>query len=91
MNAEILDEISNETTPYTNFKFRLKNPDQSLDFTRMLETVFIENGMIAVSTEELIDRQRLKAMLSTFYFRIYGIRFICRHISFRSYFIQISS
>ena len=57
MNSEILNEISIKTTPYTNFKFRLKNPDKSLEFTRTLETVFIENGMIAVSTQELIDRQ----------------------------------
>ena len=57
MNSEILNEISIETTPYTNFKFRLKNPDKSLELTRTLETVFIENGMIAVSTQELIDRQ----------------------------------
>lgn len=57
MNSKILDEISDQTTPYTNFKFRMRDPQKAIEFTRTLETAFIENGMIAVSTEELIEQQ----------------------------------
>jgi len=59
MHHSVLTELSDKPIPFVDYKFRLTDPSRASEVTRLLETVFIEHGMTAVSIEdEIEDMQR---------------------------------
>ena len=58
MNSAVLVELSSKPVPFVDYKFRLADPSRAEEITRLLETVFIEHGMTARSTEEDIADNR---------------------------------
>ena len=58
MHYSVLEELSEKTVPFTDYKFRITDPSRADELTRLLETVFIDNGMTAKSTSESIDQEQ---------------------------------
>ena len=58
MHYSVLEELSEKTVPFTDYKFRITDPSRADELTRLLETVFIDHGMTAKSTLESIDREQ---------------------------------
>ena len=58
MNPAVLEELSDKPVPFVDYKFRLADPSRTAEITRLLETVFIEHGMLAKATvEEIAENQ----------------------------------
>ena len=60
MHYSVLEELSEKTVPFTDYKFRITDPSRADELTRLLETVFIDNGMTAKSTSESIDQEQVQ-------------------------------
>ena len=58
MHYSVLEELSEKTVPFTDYKFRITDPSRADELTRLLETVFIDHGMTAKSTLESIDQEQ---------------------------------
>ncbi len=58
MHYSVLEELSEETVPFTDYKFRITDPSRADELTRLLETAFIDHGMTAKSTLESIDQEQ---------------------------------
>ncbi len=48
--------FSAQPAPYTEYLFKLRDPAKAADLAPKLETAFLDNSMLAVSTKEEIDR-----------------------------------
>ncbi len=58
MHYSVLEEISEKTIPFTDYKFRITDPSRADELTRLLETAFIDHGMTAKSTSESIEQEQ---------------------------------
>ena len=58
MHYSVLEELSEKTVPFTDYKFRIADHSRADELTRLLETVFIDHGMTAKSTLESIDQEQ---------------------------------
>ena len=58
MHYSVLEELSEKTVPFTDYKFRITDHSRADELTRLLETVFIDHGMTAKSTLESIDQEQ---------------------------------
>lgn len=61
MHYSVLEELSEKTVPFTDYKFRITDPSRADELTRLLETVFIDNGMTAKSTSESINQEQAQS------------------------------
>lgn len=58
MNYSIIEKISSKPVPFTVYKFKLSNDTSGSEITRILETLFINNGMKAKYIMDEIDQEQ---------------------------------